>query len=841
MYRTTPRLLGVLLGALVVAGLAPALPAAEGPASEPLFSRHVVPLFSRLGCNAGSCHGAVKGQNGFRLSLFGAEPAGDHDRLLREAGGRRLNPNDPENSLLLLKAAGQAGHQGGKRLEVNSPEYRLLRDWIAAGAKLDAVPQSAVTRLTVTPPLQTAKQGETYSLKVTATFADGSTEDVTALCSFEPANKELARIQPSGLVEALAVGDTALVARYRSEPVVAMLVSPRAGDEAFPDVRPVNFIDKHVLDKLRRLNIHPADLCDDATFLRRVSLDVTGALPAPDEIRAFLADPAADKRAKKIEELLARPGYAALWATKFCDILRPVGFEAKLGFSEPAETRRFYEWLRARFQENTPYDQLAERILLATSREGRGEQEWAAEVKAMAEENAGKSTELKAYNNRQTLDLYWQRTNAAGVKGALQVAHAFLGLRLECAQCHRHPHDVWQQDDLISFANFFMRVPAGGEKSSSAAMTKEADGLGKEIKDLKDEAKKLAEQAKDKSLPKEEAAKLQAEAKALGEKATALESAAKRMKGTEIHTDGKAIFASVTSTLGKQDSKQFRLLGEMKPQAVPPGQDPRAPVVAWLKQPENPFFARAAVNRVWAHYFGRGIIDPPDQLSPLNPASHPDLLAELCADFVKHGHDLKRLHRAILNSRTYQQSAQTNATNKHETTNYASFYLRRLPAEILVDAVNHATAGSETYPPELHLPANAKALEVAGSTGGEKGKATLQYAFHIFGRPQRSPEVQCDCERDTKPTMAQTLYLANHPAVQQKITAPQGRVAQLIKDIAEEDKRIEDLFLWALSRLPTNEERQTCLKYVKESASPQRGLEDLLWGLLNTREFLLNH
>ncbi len=841
MSQNPTRSLGFMLGTAVVLGLAPLLPAAETGPADPLFSRHVVPLFSRLGCNAGSCHGAVKGQNGFRLSLFGAEPSADHERLLRDAGGRRLNPNEPEASLLLLKAAGQIAHQGGKRLDVGGPEYRLIRDWIAAGAKLDQVGKSFVTKLSATPALQTVKQGESYPLKVTAVFADGSTEDVTALCSFEPANKELARIHPSGLVEALAVGDTALVARYRSEPTVAMLVSPRAGAEPFPDVQPVNFIDKHVLDKLRRLNIHPAELCDDVTFLRRVSLDVTGALPAPEEIRAFLADAAQDKRQKKIEELLARPGYAALWATKFCDILRPVGFEAKLGFSEPAETRRFYEWLRARFQENTPYDQLAERILLATSREGRSEQDWAAEVKAMAEENARKSADLTAYSGRQTLDLYWQRSNAAGVKGALQVSHAFLGLRLECAQCHRHPHDVWQQDDLLSFANFFMRVPAGGEKSSSPAMTKEADNLGKEIKDLKDEAKKLADQAKDKSLPKDEAAKLQAESKNLAEKAVALEGAAKRMKGTEIHTGGKAAFASVTSTLGKQDSKQFRMLGDTKPQTVPADQDPRLPIVAWLKQPENPFFARAVVNRVWAHYFGRGIIDPPDQLSPLNPASHPELLAELCADFVKHGHDLKHLHRAILASRTYQQSAKTNATNRHETTNYASFYLRRLPAELLVDAVNHATGGSETYPPELHLPAGAKALEVAGSTGGEKGKATLQYAFHIFGRPQRSPEVQCDCERDTKPTMAQTLYLANHPAVQQKIASPQGRVAQLIKDVPEDGKRIDEMFLWALSRLPTDDERQTCGKYLKESPSPQRGLEDLLWGLLNTREFLLNH
>ncbi|MCE9530180.1 MAG: DUF1549 domain-containing protein [Planctomycetes bacterium] len=441
------------LFALSIIGLGGVAPSASAAVPDvPLFSRHVVPLFSRLGCNAGSCHGTVKGQNGFRLSLFGADPELDHARLLREASGRRLNVQDVESSLLLQKSSGRSLHQGGVRLVPGSPEYQIVRNWIAGGAKLDRVDQSRIAKLRVTPAEQTLPKGESYSLKVEATFADGSTEDVTALCSFEAVNKELAAVDSAGRVRALGVGDTAIVARYRAEPAMAMLVSPRAGSEPFPAVQSVNFIDKHVLDKLRRLNIHPADLCDDVTFLRRVSLDVTGTPPTPTEIRTFLADKAPDKRNKKIDELLERPAYAALWATKFCDILRPTGFDGKVGFVEAAESRRYYEWLRARFRENTPYDQLAERILLATSREGRPEQDWIKEVRTMMEENTAKTPDLAAYANRRTLDLYWQRNNASGVKGALQVAHAFLGLRLECAQCHRHPNDVWQQDDLLSFA-----------------------------------------------------------------------------------------------------------------------------------------------------------------------------------------------------------------------------------------------------------------------------------------------------------------------------------------------------------------------------------------------------
>jgi hypothetical protein len=809
-------------------------------AADPSFSRHVVPLFSRLGCNAGSCHGSVKGRGGFRLSLFGAEPAGDHAHLLRDVGGRRLDLIAPDDSLLLKKATGQVAHEGGTRMTKGSPEYRTIRAWVAAGAQHDAVEKSAIKRLSIAPAQKTAKLGESYPLRVTAEFADGTSEDVTALCTFEPANKELARMDASGRAHALAVGDTALIARYRGEPAVAMLVVPREGKEPFPQVAPDNFIDAHILDKLRRLNVHPSEVCDDATFLRRVHLDVIGLPPTPDEVRAFLADKSPDKRRRKIDQLLAHPGHAATWATKFCDILRPTGFDGRHGFTEAAETRRFYEWLRARMAENTPYDQLAERILLATSREGRPDGQWEREVQELVSENTAKGPGLKAYAHRRTLDLYWQRGGGGGVRAAMQVSHAFLGLRMGCAQCHRHPHDVWRQDDLLSFANFFMRVSHPVGSAPTPAVAKEVARLTMEVKALKEAAKKAGMRTKDKSLPKEEIAKIQAEVKALNAKAQLLESTGRRLKATEVHVQAKPAFASVTSPLGRQESRQFRLLGDRAALAVPADKDPREVVMAWLRKPDNPYFARAIVNRVWAHYMGRGIIDPPDQLSPLNPASHPELLDALCVNFVRSGYDLRHLHRTILLSRTYQQSAKTNATNRTDK-NHASFYLRRLPAEVLVDALNHATGGSETYPPELYMPAGARAMEVAGSAGSERAQASFRYAFQIFGRPMRLPEGQCDCGRDTSPAVVQTLYLANHPAVRKKISSPTGRLTQILKDISDEGKRVDELYLWALSRMPEADERAECVKYVKESLSARAGLEDVMWALLNSKEFLLNH
>ncbi len=825
---------GLLCGLILVGPS----PAADTPPAEVSFSRHVVPLFSRLGCNAGTCHGTVKGQGGFKLSLFGAEPAVDHRRIVREEFGRRLDPVDPDNSLLLLKATGQVAHGGGNRLSIGTREYGLLRAWISRGTRLDS---PGPVRLQVTPTQRTLRPGEQYTLAVEATFADGQREDVTGLCTFESRDSTVAVVDATGQVRATGIGDAALVVRYRAEPALAMVLVPGDAKGPFPAVKEHNFIDRHILAKLKLLHIPPADLCDDVTFLRRASLDITGALPTPDEIRAFLASTDPERRSKKTDDLLARPGHAALWATRFCDLLKPGHYFANAGLEELPASRRFHEWLRVRLAKNVAYDELVAGILLATSREGKSEAEWVKEARALAEEEAREDAELTIYSQRRTLDLYWQRTGAAGVKGTLQIAHAFLGLRLECAQCHRHPHDIWQQSDLLDFANFFQRVNGIGELRSSPGVVKEAERLVGEIKTLKDEAKRKSDAAKKSGLTKEAVKKIQDESKAIANRAKALEGLSKQLKVAEIHTDGKARFAEVVSPLGRQVSREFRLLGEKETVTVTADQDPRAVVVAWLRRPENPYFARAIVNRVWAHYFGRGIVDPPDHLSPLNPPSHPDLLAELEKGFIANRYDLRWLHRTIVTSRTYQQSARTNAASKTDTRNYAAFYPRRLPAEVLVDALNHATGSVEIFPAELRLPAGAKAIEVAGSVEAGKQRPALAYAFRIFGRPTRAVEIQCDCERDSTPTIVQTLFLANHPRVLEKIDNPKGRVAQLLAGQADENQRIEDLFLWTLSRRPTEAERSASQALLRASSSPERGLKDLLWSLMNTREFLLNY
>jgi hypothetical protein len=854
----------------------------EAPLS---YQRHVTALFCKLGCNNGACHGAVKGQNGFRLSLFGADPDADHDRLLHEFGGRRLSFSDPAASLLLQKGTGRLPHGGDVRLRAGSADYEVLRQWIAGGAVADNPITSRIKDLRAAPNVRVVMTGETYRLTVAATFTDGSTEDVTRYCLFESLDRTVATVDGTGLVTGVGTGDAGLVIRYRAQPVAARVLVPRSSATAFPEVKPANFIDKHVLAKLRQLNLPPADLSDDASFLRRVHLDVVGELPTPDEVRAFLEDKSADKRTKTIDQLLSRPGHVDLWTLKFCDLLKAADFGVYAdALILEQDSPRMQAWVRARLAENMPYDVVVERILTATSREGRSMEDYAAEVKSLFEGYGPGRHDLEVYAQRKTLDLFWQRRDSDGVGGTLQVAHAFLGLRLECAQCHRHPHDSWQQEDLLDFANFFMQVrPVGfhGEnekKYSDAAVffkkyNDEASSLERDVKKRKEgDGKKLEEEAKKARASVDrltgEIAKLEKEkgdastiamkrleleaaregiAKGEGfrketdnleRRAKMLQEIARRIMHAECRLLPPGNPAKVTSTLGTRESKTFRLLGEAEAVTLSPDRDPRTYVVAWMRKPDNPYFARAIVNRVWAHYFGRGIIDPPDNLSAFNPATHPELMKELCEGFVNSKYDLRWLHRTILNSRTYQQSSTPAPGAASDRANYASFSLRRLPAEVLLDALNSATGTSENMDMKYHYwPEAMKTVQVPYLPRN----VFVTFVLDTYGRPKRNASVQCDCEREGSSSIFQVLTLGNHPRVWEKINDPTGRAATLARATKDTTGKIDDLFLATVSRFPTDAERAACLSYVKSAPTLEKGLQGVLWGLVNTREFLLQH
>jgi hypothetical protein len=814
---------------LIIAAMASANAARCEDASEPLFARHVVAVFSKLGCNSGGCHGMVQGRGGFRLSLFGANPAADHDGILHDYAGRRLNLHAPESSLLLLKATGSVPHEGGQRTTVGSSDYRLLRQWIARGAKLDDVKKSAAKRLTVAPATRTAKPRDRFSLKAIAEFADGTKEDVTHLCYFEVQNREVASVDANGNVEVLDVGDTSILVRFPGEVGIATVVAmPAKASADFPKVQPHNFIDEHVLARLRQLDVHPSELCDDATFLRRVTIDVTGSLPTADEVRRFLDDKSPDKRARTIDELLARPRHAALWATKFMDIMRVTGFTPATFPPDVYEEFRAYEWLRARLAENTPYDVMVERILTATTRDGRSLDEWATLAAADLKDELDRQRP-KTYASRKTMDVFWKRRMATDVDHAIRVGHAFLGLRLQCAQCHRHPNDVWTQDDLLSFANFFMRIPhftsMGGSKAKADAKVTSA---------LKEKAKSLPSKGQ------------QGIVKQFGDREIWVLTKAD-INGPGMK-NGKSFFsfgakgngfASVTSPLGTQSSKNLRYLGEPDIVESTEDGDRRAKLMEWLRRPNNPFFAKALVNRVWAFYMGRGIIDPPDDLSPLNPPSHPELLKELSDGFIANKYDLKWLHKTILNSRTYQQSSVTNDKNRHDRRNFATFTIRRLPAEVLLDGYDQVAGVDLTFSKDRRPPTMPDGLRLLeGGSIFYRGDSSLAFALNTFGRPERDVEVVCDCERDDQATMLQALYLANHPAARKKLSAPGGQLAKILAAHADDSSRVQTLFLTAVGRLPTANEQMLVGEHLKKAGSSAAGCEMLLWSLLNSNEFL---
>ncbi|MCS6897599.1 MAG: DUF1549 and DUF1553 domain-containing protein [Nitrospira sp.] len=812
--------------------------------TEPSFNRHVIPVLSKLGCNAGACHGMVQGKGGLRLSLFGYQPEQDHERLLREFGGRRINRTNPDMSLFLLKATGQVPHEGGARTTRHSFEYQILRDWVAAGAHFDAPEKSRVQQMLVNPARILAKPGDRLTLQVQAVFSDGSREDITKFCTFECVNREVAEVDAQGHVQVRGVGDTAVIVRYPGQvgfsTVVAMPASP---PKEWANPPEHNFIDRHIFGRLRLLGIQPSDLCDDATFLRRVTLDVTGALPTPDEVRAFLADNNPDKRAKLINTLLDHPDYAVLWATRFMDIFRLGSFSAGGIFPPNVHDEfRAYEWLRARLRENISYDELVERILTATTRDGRSLQEWAQSAEAIAREQIeGKMP--TTYASRKTLDLFWQRRMETDVAHAIRVGHAFLGLRLQCAQCHRHPHDVWTQDDLLSFANFFMRVPHFNAMAQPRAKaSEEVSNLQKEIS---------------RNLPKGADAIFKShfgdrEIWVLTEKD--INGPGMKNGRSFFNSGGKfAGFATITSPLGTQTSRDLRLLGDKQTVPTPPdGVDRRQLVMDWLRRPDNPFFAKAIVNRVWAYYFQRGLIDPPDDLSPLNPPSHPELLKELCDGFIKNKYDLKWLHRTILNSRAYQLSSRTNDSNRHDRRNFASFYLRRLPAEVLLDCYQQAAGvsplvkgqgGNKAPAPkdrsESGMPAGLRLL--AGGALFYRKSSDAGFVLDAFGRPERDAEVQCDCDRENDPTILQALVFANHPWTRKAVENPDNRLAELLKKTDSDTERITELFLATVSRLPTARELELSQEFLKKSTKPRQAYEGLLWSLLNSHEFIFNH
>ncbi|HKS38808.1 MAG TPA: DUF1549 and DUF1553 domain-containing protein [Verrucomicrobiae bacterium] len=718
------------------------------------FRNDVAAVLSKAGCNAGACHGNANGKGGLKLSLRGEDPEFDFKALTRDMFGRRVNPENPDHSLLLLKPTTQIAHEGGQRFRQDSDEYRILHDWIADGSRPDPPATPRLERLEVTPAETILLEPATeLQLQATAFFSDGSVRDVTKVAVYEAAN-ELAQVSHDGLARRERDGETTILVRYlhTQKPVRLAFVPARPGF-LWQDPKPNNYVDEHIFAKLRTLRINPSGPCSDGEFVRRASLDLLGILPTAAEARAFVADGRRDKRARLIDRLLERPEFADFWALKWADLLRA---EERLLDRKGIET--FYRWIRQGLATNRPLDRFVHELITAR----------------------GSTYQNPAAN--------FYRAIRDPVARAEAVSQVFLGTRLNCAQCHNHPFDRWTQDDYYDWSGLFARVNYKVLENRRRDDNDSHEFKGEQIVFVANKG--------DVKNPR------------TGRPANA------RFLGKPSVTDRE-------SHIANRDN-------------VP---DELEALADWITSPQNPFFPRSQVNRVWFHLMGRGIVDPIDDFRPTNPASHPALLDALADDFVRQGFDLRHLIRLIMNSRTYQLSALPNDTNRDDDLNFSRAYVRRLTAEQLLDCQSQVTgvpAKFNGYPPGL------RAAQLPGALAERKRdqkKTEVDFFLEVFGKPPRL--LTCECERSGETTMSQAFQMISGPAINELLKEPENRLERLVASGKSTREVIDELYWSALTRAPTKAELTRASSLLEGASDRRPALEDLTWALLNAKEFLL--
>jgi hypothetical protein len=864
--------------------------AAESISETPDFRQHVVPLMGKLGCNGRACHGSFQGRGGLRLSLFGYDFKADHEALAK-GDKPRVNTAAVAESLMLQKPLQVIPHEGGTRLKEGTWQHRVLVKWIEAGAKPIDSNTPEFVRLEVTPAeIVTSRRGETFDIKAIAVWSNGAREDVTPLCRFQTNNDQIATIDDAGRVTSAGPGDSHVVVFYDNGVVpipVMQPVSDKFGPN-YPQVTTPTKIDELVVQKLRKLGMLQSDLCSDAEFLRRVSLDMVGTLPSSAEVEAFLQDSSADKRARKIDELLERPAYAAWWATRFSDW---TGNNAgKLNNNVPDQytmATQWYEWLRTRIEKNVPYDELAEGIILAVSRdEGESYKQYCERMSSYHDKQSGVT-----FSDQPSLTHYWiRREFRTPEERALGFAYTFLGLRIQCAQCHKHPFDQWTKDDFDRFKEFFGRVTyrnAPGTKDDEEAILKEL-GVTKGAKnnDLRKEL--TSHLAKGHTVPFQELYVAAPPRKEVP-----------RDKVKENKKRPPIIAGRTAKVLGGEEIKIDQM------------DDPREALMDWLRDDDNPYFARSIVNRIWANYFNVGIVEPVDDLSLANPPSNEPLLDYLTVEFRNHKYDMKWLHRTIANSRTYQLSWRANGTNEFDERNFARAVPRRLPAEVAYDSLQLATM-SDMEAAKWRSSVDGRAIGNSIVDTRANGRGKSSYALSIFGRSIR--DSNCECDRSTEASLLQTVFLQNDSETLGMIGGKGRWVDQIMKqgepdrakpaapDLKErQERRIADVtaarlkerlaaaekkgkaelvaaikkelvqreappadatvpenpspeapvvdvkaiirlaYLRTLSRYPTEAEIDRASRHFEETGDAAHGAKDLLWALVNTKEFVVNH
>lgn len=691
------------------------------------FTNDVMPVFSKAGCNAGSCHGAARGKDGFRLSLYGFDPKGDYHRLTREMLGRRIDLAVPDDCLLISKATGAVPHSGGELFKPGTESYATLISWLESGASFDPGPVQKVVGIELYPNAAVLNGADSQQrLTVRAKYADGTDRDVTSLAYFSTNNDNSVSVAQDGVVTAKNRGQAFVMCRFDTHTVGAdFIVLPKDLEFQWTDIPENNFIDKRINEKLRNLRIQPSELCSDAEFIRRTSLDICGIVPAPQRVADFIADQAPDKRSKYIEEMLARKEFVEIWVMKWSELLQ-VRSTQQVSYKA---TLLYYDWLKQKIADNVPVNQMVRELLGAQ----------------------GGTFTVPATN-------YYQNEQD-NLKISENVAQVFLGMRIQCAQCHNHPFDRWTMDDYFGFAAFFAQV-----------------------------ARKRGED------PREQIV-------------------FNRSAGETTHPVTKAVMKP-------------KFLGGIEPDTT--GKDRRAVLAEWIASPENPYFAKNLSNIVWAHFFGRGIVNEVDDVRVSNPPVNPQLLDDLGEKFKEYNYDFKKLVRDICNSRTYQLSTKTNETNESDLSNFSHASLRRIRAEVLLDVISQIT---ETKNKFRGLPLGSRAVQIADGN-------TTDYFLTTFGRAKR--ETVCSCEVKMDPSLSQALHLLNGGTVNTKIQ--QGKlVEKWLAETKTPEQIIEEIYLRCFARRPTEKELAALSAEVAGQENKTQALEDVFWAALNSREFVFNH
>ena len=707
------------------------------------FVNDIAPVLTRAGCNQGLCHAkAGGGQNGFQLSLLGFEPQEDYEHIVQESLGRRLSFSSPDQSLLLLKASGKMPHKGGSRLPESSSGYALIKQWILLGAPMDGPGAVKIVDMQIEPKKGSLKPQSSQQLKAIAKYSDGSTRDVTDLALFESNEKAMADVSEKGLVKALDIpGKVSVMVRYQGFVAVFNAAVPLgARVDSVPPSK--NFVDDAVFANLKEIGVPPSPVCDDSTFLRRVTLDIAGRLPTEEEAKTFFANKSPHKRDQVIDELLRSPDYADFFANKWTAMLKNRRDDA----SDMVANFAFHAWVRDSLLSNKSYDQFVRELLAATGQViGNPPVAWYKRVKEPKDQIE-------------------------------DVAQLFLGVRMQCAQCHHHPFEKWSQDDYYSLSAFFSQV---GRKPSGV-----------------------------------------------------------RGEDLIFHKRGMAAAKNIKTGLALKPAA----LGDTVPE-IAADEDPRLRLAEWMKSPKNPFFARVLVNRYWKHFFQRGLVEPEDDIRDSNPPSNPELMAALEKHFIASGFDLKELVKTITRSHAYQLSSIPNKDNLGDRQNYSRYYPRRLPAEVMLDSIDQL-AGTQTD--FANLPAGTRAVALPDNSYNRSSPF-----LRVFGRPEN--ESVCECERMQSSSLAQSLHMINASDIRGKLANGNGRAEKLARDKRPNDEKIRDMYLVAFARAPRPEELKAALDYLAEprlnsagqpvdtTKATRENFQDLLWALINSKEFLFNH